>query len=91
MFLCALGVLLCQKLSQCVGKSPFPFPEGQVSFHLPAAGRLSTHIYLGPGMCVYMWFFVVFFESTMLWRLTANPKFGIPDMVMRKQTFLHLK
>lgn len=57
MFLCVLGVLLCQKLSQCVGKSPFPFPEGQVSFHLPAAGRLSTQIYLGQDVCVHVFIF----------------------------------
>lgn len=27
----------------------------------------------------------------MLWWLTANPKFGIPDIVARKQTFPALK
>lgn len=79
---------------QCVWMSLFSFLEGQVSFHLPAAGRLSTQIYSEPGMCMYMWFFsvVVFFlKRTLLWRPTANPKFGIPDIVMRKQTLLHLK
>lgn len=35
--------------------------------------------------------FFFFFERTMLQQPTANPKFGIPDIVMRKQTFLHLK
>lgn len=45
-----LGVLLCQKMSNSVWKCLFfSFLEGQVSFHLPAAGRLSTQIYLGMG------------------------------------------
>lgn len=36
-------------------------------------------------------YFLVSFETTMLWWLTANPKFGIPHIVTRKQTFPALK
>jgi len=87
------GSSLSETVMQCVGMYLFSILEGQVAFHLPAAGRQAQHTDLF-GACVHVGFFVwcfFFFERTVLWRPTANPKFGIPDITMRKQTFLHLK
>lgn len=102
------GFFCARNCHTVCGEHPFSlFLKGRFLFYLPAAGRLSTQIYSGPGMYVctclgvlcWSWvgFFVVvfcfcfFFEITMLRQPATNPKFGIPDIVMRKQTFLHLK
>lgn len=92
MLLCALGVLLCQKLSHNVWESPLSlFLKDRFLFTSQLQAGSAHGFIWGQGCvraCVY---FIFLFERTMLWRPTANPKFGIPDMVMRKQTFLHLK
>lgn len=66
----ALGVLLCQKLSHDVRGTSL-FSKGRFLFYLPAAGRLSTQIYSGPGMyvCTFgeVWGFCVGFGLFFWW------------------------
>lgn len=73
------------------GNIPFLF-SWRAGFFSPPSCRQAqrTDLFRARDVCVHV-FVLPGFERTMLWRPTANPKSGIPGIVMRKQTFLHLK
>lgn len=69
--------------TQCVGPTKGVLSTSQLqvgAVHGISRGCVRAHVY-----------FLIAFERATLWWLTSNPKFGIPDIVRRKQTFLHLK
>lgn len=92
--LCFLGFFCASNWHTMSGNVTFLL-SWRAGFFSPPSCRQAQHTDLfGAGdVCMHMFCFSLFFflERTMLWQPTANPKFGIPDIAMRKQTFPHLK